>query len=266
WRRAFPRLRRPWKCSPPWRLLRLLFGALPAFDGGLAAAGHGGLAGRRVVGDHRAGADGGVRADLDRRHQRAVGTDEGAVADAGARVVRVGGVAGDGAGADVGLAPDAGVAEVGQVVGLAALGHDRVLGLDEVADAHVLGEHGVRAQPRVRADRRGALAARALHVVVRGHYRAGGPVHVTQAAARADADVVAELDLALQHHVHVQRDVASDADAAADVHARRVRHPRASQAEFAHRAALECALKLRQLPGIVGALGLHRVADHHDLR
>src|SRR5690606_15407548 len=126
-------LRRGQRAAPGAPALALLR-PLPAGDGGLAAAGDGELAGGRVAGDHGAGADGGVRADLHRRHQRAVGTDEGAVADAGLRLVDAVVVAGDGAGADVGLAPDRGIAEVTEVVGLAALGHGRVLGLDEVAD------------------------------------------------------------------------------------------------------------------------------------
>src|SRR5690606_41919872 len=104
--------------------------------------------------------------------------EEGAVAVVGARLVDAVVVAGDGAGADVGLAADAGVAEVAQVVGLAALGHDLVLGLDEVADAHALREHGAGPQARVRTDRRGALAARALQVAVRGRPGAGGQAPV----------------------------------------------------------------------------------------
>src|SRR5690606_37035942 len=53
--------------------------ALPALDRGLARARYAELAGRRVARDHRAGADRRVATDLDRRHERAVGTDERAV-------------------------------------------------------------------------------------------------------------------------------------------------------------------------------------------
>src|SRR3546814_4058768 len=60
-------------------------------------------------------------------------------------------VAGDGAGADVDARADLRVAQVGQEVGLAAHAHARVLGLDEVAHVHAVGEHGARAQPRERA-------------------------------------------------------------------------------------------------------------------
>ncbi len=67
---------------------------------------------RHVAGNHRAGTDIGAVADLDRRNQRRIGTDECILADRravlGAAVV----IAGDGAGADIGIGADRGVADI----------------------------------------------------------------------------------------------------------------------------------------------------------
>src|SRR5690606_40887989 len=51
---------------------------------------------------------------------RSIGADEGAVADAGGRLVHAVVVAGDGAGTDVDAGADLGIAQVAEVVGLAA--------------------------------------------------------------------------------------------------------------------------------------------------
>ena len=64
------------------------------------------------VGHHRAGADIGAVADLDRRHQRRVRADEGAVADIGAVLGDAVVIAGDGAGADIGARADPRVADI----------------------------------------------------------------------------------------------------------------------------------------------------------
>ena len=61
-------------------------------------------------------------------------------------------IAGDGAGADIDLLADGRVAEVGQVIGLAARAEDAVLDLDEVADVHARGQAGARPEARERTD------------------------------------------------------------------------------------------------------------------
>src|SRR6185437_16556480 len=58
---------------------------------------------RDIPGDDRARADIGAGADLDRRHQRRVGADEGALADQRLVLAKAVVIAGDGAGADVGV-------------------------------------------------------------------------------------------------------------------------------------------------------------------
>src|SRR3990167_1439942 len=107
---------------------------------GLGATGH-------VPGDHRAGAHVGAVAQGKRRDQDAVAADEHALADGGAVLARAVVVAGDGAGADVAVPANVGVAQVAQVAGLDAGPGARVLELDEVA--HVVAGTDDRARPDV---------------------------------------------------------------------------------------------------------------------
>ena len=67
-----------------------------------------------------------------------------------------------------------------------------------------------------------------------------------QAAERADAHAVAELDVAFEDHVDVDLDVAPDADLAAHVEARRIGEAHALRAQRARRAQLERAFELRR--------------------
>ena len=94
-----------------------------------------------------------------------------------------------------------------------------------------------------------------------------GEHDVLQAAERTDAHAVAEHDVAFEdRRRHRSRH-----------RARRYTLPRMStragsakrtpsHAQRAHRAQLERAFELRELPRIVGAFGFHRVGDQHDLR
>ena len=128
-----------------------------------------------------AGADGRARADRHRRDQLGVGSDVHVVLDDGAVLVRAVVVAGDGAGADVDVAADARVADVGQVVGLAARPDRARLDLDEVADVRPRrASDRRRTDPRVRPD----AAARADPRVRRCAKTAATVVSV------ADGDVV----------------------------------------------------------------------------
>ena len=61
-------------------------------------------------------------------------------------------VAGDGAATDVDPAADLGITEVGEMAGLAPLADGRFLGLDEVADLVLPGQHGSRPQVSHRTD------------------------------------------------------------------------------------------------------------------
>src|SRR5690606_17966655 len=106
-----------------------------------------------VPGDGRAGAGVGVGADLDRRDQHRARAHEGAVADLGPVLVHAIVVHGDGAGPHVDLAADGGIAQVGEVVGLAARADLALLHLDEIADVNVFVQHGLGANAGERPDR-----------------------------------------------------------------------------------------------------------------
>src|ERR1700744_907394 len=101
---------------------------------------------RRRPGDHRTGADIGAVTDADRRHQRRVRTDEGALADIGVMLVEAIVIAGNGTSSDICTRADAGIAKVGQIVGLGALFNAAVLHLDKIADMDVFLDH--RAGPQ----------------------------------------------------------------------------------------------------------------------
>src|SRR6185437_8332837 len=151
---------------------------LPALERLLPTARDRQLSFRRIVRDHRAGADGGLRADRHRRHQGGVRADEGAVIDAGDELVHAVVVAGDGAGADVDAAADLGIAQVAEMVGLAAFADAGFLDLDEVAHVHAGGEFGAGAQTRERANRARAVGDDPVQVAVRMQHGTGGQSHV----------------------------------------------------------------------------------------
>src|SRR2546430_9386740 len=103
------------------------------------------------------------------------------------------------------------------------------LHLHEVADVHSVGEAGARARTdaRVGADAAVGADVGVLEVAEGLDARARADRHVLQHAIRADRDAVAELDLAFEHAIDVDRHVASASEASAHVAARRIgeRHP-----------------------------------------
>ena len=101
---------------------------------------------------------------------------------------------------------------------------------------------------------------------MRAHFCTGGQRAVLDPAERADAHAVAEFDIALEHHVDIDLDIAPHPHRAADVDARRIGHPRTIGAQGLYLAQLEGALQSRQLPRIVRAFGFKRIGDDHDLR
>ena len=114
-------------------------------------------------------------------------------------------VAGDRAGADVGLLADHGVAEIAQVAGLGARADLRLLDLDEIAEVHVAPELGAATDAGERPDRRA---------------RADG--HVLDVAEGADLDIVGDLHARPEHHVREDRHVAADLGVVGEIDAGRV--------------------------------------------
>src|SRR5271163_3124939 len=101
-------------------------------------------------------------------------------------------VAGYGSGADVGVRPDPGVADISQVIDLGALLDLGLLDLDEVADSGVGGDVRSRPQTGERADRRAPGDPRALEM-----------------RERADHRAVADFDSAADHDMGLDEDVAA---------------------------------------------------------
>src|SRR5690606_7754832 len=178
---------------------------------------------------------------------RSIGADEGAVADAGGRLVHAVVVAGDGAGTDVDAGADLGIAQVAEVVGLAAGAQAGLLGFDEIADVHALGQLGAGAEARVGADAGGTVAEHAFQVAMGADLGAGGQLDIAQPAERADAHAVAKHHPAFEHHVHVDLDVAAGLDRAAQVEAGRVGQAHAGAHQGLGGTALVAAFQLRQL-------------------
>src|SRR5690606_23175774 len=156
-------------------------------------------------------------------------------------------VAGDWAGADVGLAADVGVAHVGEVVGLGVVGDDAILDLYEVAQMHAGAEHGARTGAGVGPDHAGLAHGGAVDVAEGLDAGAGADAGVADDAVGADAHAVAELDLAFEHAVDVDLDVAAHGERAAHVDARGVDQGGALFHQAAGDVALVDALELGEL-------------------
>ena len=108
-------------------------------------------------------------------------------------------VHGDGARADVAARPDVGIAEIGQVVGLGALGHARGLQFHEVADMDTVGHLRPRADARKRPDQHAPADAYALDVAEGVDDGVGPDGHAgTEADVGPDPDIGAELRVGRQ--------------------------------------------------------------------
>src|SRR6478752_6662736 len=107
-----------------------------------------------ILGYYRPGANVSAIADLDRRDQRGIRTDEGTFADIGAVLGDAIIIAGDGAGANIGSLAHTRIADIGEMIGLGASLDPRLFHLNEISDVHILAKVGARAQPRERSDAR----------------------------------------------------------------------------------------------------------------
>src|SRR5262249_26034278 len=136
----------------------------PVFLGGLATSAERQSPRWDVLGDHRAGTYVSALPDLDRRHQRRVRTNESAAADFGAVLGGAVVIAGNSAGADIGIGADRGVAQIGQMIGLGARFHHRFLDLDEITDPRAFAKLCARAKPRKRSNRHALADMRAGNV------------------------------------------------------------------------------------------------------
>ena len=106
----------------------------------------------RVFGDGGAGADGGTLRYCYRRDQLSIGADKNIVLDD--RLVFIGTIVitRNRAGTDVDVLSDYGIADVAQVIRLAAGGDGAILDFDEITDMDVFGKLGSGTDAGVRSD------------------------------------------------------------------------------------------------------------------
>ena len=186
-------------------------------------------------------------ADRDRRHQRAVGADEGAGADHRLVLAEAVVVAGDGAGADIGARADFDIAQIGQVIGLGArrrgwhswsrrnCRHAR-LGPDDAAGP----------QPRERADDRPRLDARAFDMAEGADLDAIRHLH-----PGPEDDMGADGDIAAEAGIEAEPDAGGSIKVAPSAIARSRRRPcsRASAAASSARLLMPISSSARRLDG-----------------
>src|SRR5262245_20574715 len=165
---------------------------------------------RRPRADHR------PLPDAHGRDQLTVRTDERPVLDHRLELLVAVVVARDGAGADVHLLADRRVAEVAEVVGLAALPDDRLLGLDEVAEVHLGTQLRPRTHVRERSDDRARTDHRVGRDAVGPQLGARADLGVGQDAAVADAHAVPDARPPAQRDVAPQLGVDADLDVGLD--------------------------------------------------
>src|SRR5882757_583513 len=108
--------------------------------------------GRNIFPHRGPGADGRTAPDRHRRHELRVGPDVHFVLDYRPMLVCTVVVANDRPRADVDVLPGSRVADVSKMVGLAAGPERTCFQLHKIAHVHLVGEHGCRANARVRAD------------------------------------------------------------------------------------------------------------------
>ena len=180
-------------------------------------------------------------------------------------------VGGDAAGAEVDPLAHRGVAQIGQVIGLGAVGERRVLHLDEVADVHFGAQHGTGAQAGKRADERARPDAHAQRVAVdvgeRVDHRVVGDRRVADHAVGADAHPVAQAHRAFKDAVDVNRHIDTALQFTAHIQPRRIGQPHADVHQRVGAVTLQQALERGELLRAVDAQhlgGAARLRGHHS--
>ena len=141
-------------------------------------------------------------------------------------------IAGNRACADIGVRADGCIADIGQVVRLAAVPDGAVFHFHEIADVHVVRQFGVRAQARIRADVRMAANGAVFQMRKRMDNRARADNGIFNHAVRADGNAVAQHHAAFQNAVRVNYYVFAVLQAASDVEARRIQKSYARQQQL----------------------------------
>ena len=131
-------------------------------------------------------------------------------------------VAGNRPRADIDRAAEGGVADIAQMIDLAAAADGRRFGFDEIADACAFAQHRFRTQPRERPDLRIRADLAMFQARMAVDARTAGDGAVIEHTAAFNINIVAEADCALENHIRLNHHVAPGSDRAMHVDARRV--------------------------------------------
>ena len=181
-------------------------------------------------------------------------------------------VAGNGAGADVDTAAQRGVADVAQMVNLAARANARFFGFHEIADARAGRQSRARAQASVGSDAARLIQHRILKVAHRVHRTAGPHAGVAQHAVGSDAHALAQNHLPFEHAIHIDKHVSPTIQRAAHINARGIGegHTGAHQRLCLARAVaafrlgkLAALVDSQHVPGAIGAQNAHAMPRRH---
>ena len=215
--------------------------------------------------------DSGAIGNLDRRDKLRVGPHEDMIADDGLMFFRAVIVAGDHAGADIGLFAYRGVADIAQVAGLAARSYRRLFNFNKIPDPHIVSQRRIRAQARKRAD--AATGAddglvdqgigQDLHIIANQR--------VLEITVGRDAHIVAEPDPPLDDDVNINLNIPPRPKLAAQIKAGRIGEAQAVQHQAARLIGLKMTLGLRQLQAVIDAQGFNSGfgddrLDRHPIR
>ena len=160
--------------------------------------------------------------DVDRRDEFDPGTDEHIVADCRAVLVCTIVVTDDRACADIDVRTDIGIADIGEVIHLAAVRDRAFLDLDEIPHFYFIRQLGAGPEPGKRSDLAVVARRRAFNVAVRVHDRAGPDVTVSHDIVGFDMDFVAQCHFALKNRVYIDKDILAANKLAANIHPRRI--------------------------------------------
>ena len=168
----------------------------------------------------------------------------------------------DRAGAHVDRLTQVGVADVAEVVGLAAVIEVAVLDLDEIADAAVRFQPGARPQVAVRTNGTAIPHLGAIHHREQHSYP-WAQLGVFKQAARADAAAIADLVAAAEVALGFNNHIAAEAGAIAETAAGRIHEGHPLPHPVLPQTLLQDGLALGELQAVVDAVDLMGIGHLH---
>ena len=181
-------------------------------------------------------------------------------------------VTGNSARADVDTAAQRGVADVAQMVDLAARPDPRFFGFHEIADARAGRQPRTRAQAGVGPDAARLIQHRIFEMAHRVHRTAGPHAGVAQHAVGSDAHALAQHHPPFKHAIHIDEHVSPAVQRAAHIDARGIGegHAGAQQRLCPTRAVaafrlgkLPAVIDSQHVPSAIGAQNAHAMPRRH---